>query len=270
MAGIDSATGLGLDNVGRTSATLMNLCLLLSPLLAVLMGASSVAGEAERGTLDHLLAQPLSRTRILLAKHAGLLIALFAATIAGFIPASMIVVNVAGWRAIGFLLLFPGLAMLAACGMAAIGLLISISSRSAVQAQGTAVLVWFALAIFYDLLLIGVLASSHLPAPALAATLVANPIDATRVLGVLALEPDLYLLGPAGAYITAQWGSAAAAALLLTSTTMWAVAPVLVAIYRFRIRIPRRTRSHEPSTLSVDSRVRRTGGDDRVQLGQDI
>ena len=41
----------------------MNLCLLLAPLVAVLMGAASIAGERERGTLEHLLAQPLSRTR---------------------------------------------------------------------------------------------------------------------------------------------------------------------------------------------------------------
>ena len=50
----------------------MNLCLLLSPLVAVLMGAASIAGEQERGTLEHLLAQPLSRAELLCGKHAGL------------------------------------------------------------------------------------------------------------------------------------------------------------------------------------------------------
>ena len=69
---IDSASGLALQAFGRTTATLMNLCLLLAPLVAVLMGAASIAGERERGTLEHLLAQPLSRTRLLLGKHAGL------------------------------------------------------------------------------------------------------------------------------------------------------------------------------------------------------
>ena len=60
--GLDSASGLALQAFGRTTATLMNLCLLLAPLVAVLMGAASIAGERERGTLEHLLAQPLSRT----------------------------------------------------------------------------------------------------------------------------------------------------------------------------------------------------------------
>ena len=57
--GLDSTSGLALQAFGRTTATLMNLCLLLAPLVAVLMGAASIAGERDRGTLEHLLAQPL-------------------------------------------------------------------------------------------------------------------------------------------------------------------------------------------------------------------
>ena len=49
---------------------------------AALMGAGAIAAEQERGTLEHLLAQPLSRRALLLGKHAGLLLALTAATIA--------------------------------------------------------------------------------------------------------------------------------------------------------------------------------------------
>ncbi len=255
VAGLDSVSGIGLDNMGRTTATLMNLCLLLSPLLAVVMGAGAVAGEAERGTLDHLLAQPLSRTQILIAKHAGLIAALALATLCGFVPAALVVAGGGGWRAMPQLLLFPVLAILASCSMAAIGLLISVSSRSAVQAQGTAVLVWFTAALFYDLLLIGVLAASQLPAPALAATLLANPIDAARVLGVLSLEPDLYLLGPAGAYVTATFGVGRAAALLLLSLSAWSVLPVVAAIRRFRLAGRRATTSRR---LRLSAHKRRT------------
>ena len=100
-----------LQAFGRTTATLMNLCLLLAPLVAVLMGAASIAGERERGTLEHLLAQPLTRTRLLLAKHAGLLVALTAATLAGFLPAGVLVVAAAGAGVIGHYLIFPGIAV---------------------------------------------------------------------------------------------------------------------------------------------------------------
>ena len=89
--GLDSTSGLALQAFGRTTATLMNLCLLLAPLVAVLMGAGSIAGEHERGTLEHLLAQPLTRTGLLLGKHAGLLVALVLATVAGFVPAGVLI-----------------------------------------------------------------------------------------------------------------------------------------------------------------------------------
>ncbi|TAJ19295.1 MAG: ABC transporter permease, partial [Dehalococcoidia bacterium] len=49
------ATGQGFT---RTTAGLVNLCLLLVPLLALTLGASAVAGERERGTLASLLSQP--------------------------------------------------------------------------------------------------------------------------------------------------------------------------------------------------------------------
>ena len=233
--GLESTSGLALQAFGRTTATLMNLCLLLSPLVAVLMGAGSIAGERERGTLEHLLAQPLTRTSLLLGKHAGLLIALSLATIAGFVPAGVLIASAAGLGMIGHYLLFPAIASLAAAAMAGVGLFISVSSRSAVQAQGTAVFAWFGFVLLYDLLLIGSLAASGMPAAWLAAALVANPVDAARVLGVLALEPDLYLLGPAGAYITARFSHGGAAAILLAAVALWTTLPVVGAVVRFAL-----------------------------------
>ena len=233
--GLDSTSGLALQAFGRTTATLMNLCLLLAPLVAVLMGAGAIAGERERGTLEHLLAQPLTRTGLLLGKHAGLLTALTLATLAGFVPAGVLIAANSGVGMIGHYLLFPAIATLAAAAMAAVGLLISVWSRSAVQAQGTAVFAWFAFVLLYDLLLMGSLAASGMPAEWLAAALIANPVDAARVLGVLALEPDLYLLGPAGAFIAARFSHAGAAAVLLAALAAWAMVPVAGACARFRL-----------------------------------
>lgn len=231
--GLDSTSGLAIQAFGRTTATLMNLCLLLAPLVAVLMGAGSIAGEQERGTLEHLLAQPLTRTGLLLGKHSALLVALTAATLAGFLPAGLLVVASGGGSMIGHYLLFPAIAALAGAAMAGVGLLVSVTSRSAAQAQGTAVFAWFAFVLLYDLVLMGALAVSGMPASWLAATLVANPVDAARVLGVLALEPDLYLLGPAGAFLAAQFSRAGAAAVLLAALALWATLPVAAAVFRF-------------------------------------
>lgn len=242
-AGLGGAAGLAIEAFGRTSATLMNLCLLVSPLVAVLMGAGAIAGEQDRGTLEYLLAQPLTRTQILIGKYVGLLAALAGATAAGFLPAGVLVAAGAGPGVIPHYLLFPAIAVLVAAAMAGIGLFISVSSSSAAQAQASAVFAWFAFVLLYDLVLMGTLALSGLSAGWLAALLVLNPIDAARVLGLLALEPDLYLLGPAGAFVAARLSRAGAAALLLSSLTVWAVMPVVAAAVRFAIPpLRRRTR----------------------------
>ena len=253
--GVGSTSGLGLQAFGRTTATLMNMCLLLSPLVAVLMGAAAIAGERERGTLDHLLAQPLTRAGLLLAKHVGLLAALVAATMAGFLPAGVLIASTAGGSVLGHYLLFPIIASLAAAAMCGVGLCISVSSRTAVQAQGAGIFTWFAFVLLYDLVLVGTLAVSGLPAPWLAASLVANPVDAARVLGVLCLEPDLYLLGPAGAYLTATLSQGGAAAVLLGALLAWTVAPVLLAAAKFALPRPRPGVCTEtaPRTAAIDS-----------------
>jgi Cu-processing system permease protein len=118
--------------------------------------------------------------------------------------------------------------------MLGIGLLVSVSSRTAVQAQGTAVFIWFTVVLLYDLLIMGALAMSGVSVDVLAASLVMNPVDAARVLGLLALEPDLYLLGPAGAYLAARLGGSGAALVLVASLAFWAVAPLAASTWRFR------------------------------------
>jgi ABC-type multidrug transport system ATPase subunit len=248
--GLDSASGLGLQGFGRTTATLMNLCLLLAPLVAVLMGAASIAGERERGTLEHLLAQPLSRTQLLLGKHAGLLIALVAATAAGFLPAGFLILKAAGPGVIPHYLVFPTIASFTAAAMAGIGLLISVNSRSAVQSQGAAVFAWFGFVLLYDLVLMGSLSAGAIPVEWLAGSLALNPVDAARVLGVLALEPDLYLLGPAGAFLMSRLPPATAAMLLTSSLVAWSIIPVAVAAFCFALR-PRRARRHSSVRLAA-------------------
>ena len=61
------------------------------------------------------------------------------ATVAGFLPAGVLIAAASGVGMVGHYLLFPAIASLAGAAMAGVGLLISVSSRSAVQAQGMGV-----------------------------------------------------------------------------------------------------------------------------------
>jgi Cu-processing system permease protein len=85
------------------------------------MGGSSISGERERGTLEHLLAQPLSRTALLLGKHAGVLASLTAATLLGFLPAGLLIAWHAGADMVVPYLLFPAIATLVGPAMPAGG-----------------------------------------------------------------------------------------------------------------------------------------------------
>jgi Cu-processing system permease protein len=61
----------GFAGFGRTAASLVNLVLLVVPLMALTVGAGSLAGERERGTLHYLLSQPVNRAEVLLGKYLG-------------------------------------------------------------------------------------------------------------------------------------------------------------------------------------------------------
>jgi len=262
LMGLRSAAGLGLQMFGRTTATLTNLCLLLAPLISLSLGSASIAGERDRGTLEHLLAQPLERSELLLGKYIGLLLSLAVATFLGFVPAGLMVAISAGGLALSYYLLFPLLACLLIAAMLGLGMLISVKSRSGTQAQGRAILLWFLFVMLYDLLLMGTLVTAGLSSGALAILLLVNPVDAARVLVVLALEPDLYLLGPAGALLVGQLSRWGTAAVLLGALSLWTVAPLTLALVSFRVR-PQSSR-RGPSL--VDEKWKARTGDDSVEV----
>ena len=74
----------GFAGFGRTAASLINLVLLIIPLMALTVGAQSLAHEAEHGTLAYLLAQPVTRAEVFAGKYLGLALALTLSTLAGF------------------------------------------------------------------------------------------------------------------------------------------------------------------------------------------
>ena len=75
---------IGPSSIELTIASLVSLVIYLIPLIALLLGFDSIVGERERGSLDLLLALPITRLELLLGKFLGLAAALTASTVAGF------------------------------------------------------------------------------------------------------------------------------------------------------------------------------------------
>jgi Cu-processing system permease protein len=225
---------LGFENFSRTTASLLNLCLLLAPLIALSLGAGAIAGERERGSLTYLLSQPLHRWELLLGKFAGLVTAIGVATIAGFGAAGIVIAFFASTMDVSTYLLLLGLVLALIAVMTGIGLLASVVSPTRVQALAVVLMVWFAAVLFFDLVLIGLVSSASLGAGGLLAALLLNPVEIVRVLAIAHLEPDLEVLGPFGAYLMENLGLTGSTVLLGSALAAWVIAPIAAAVWLFR------------------------------------
>lgn len=220
------ATGQGFT---RTTAGLVNLCLLLVPLLALSLGAGSVAGERERGTLTALLSQPISTTELLLAKYIGLVLAVWVAIALGFGVAGVVLAIISPVAGVSEYLQFALLSAGLAATMVSMGMLISVWSDSRMKALAMAIVVWFVLVLFYDFAAIGVALSVSSSGRSLLAAVLLNPVEAARILAVVGLQPDLRILGPLGAYLVNELGVATTTVLLVGALVAWTVTPFAVA-----------------------------------------
>lgn len=213
----------------RTTAGLVNLCLLLVPLLALTLGAGAVTGERERGTLASLLAQPISPTGLLLAKYVGLVFSVWGAIALGFGGAGVVLGLVRPLAGIGEYLQFTLLAAGLAATMLSVGMLISVWSDGRLKAFSLAIMVWFVLVLFYDFAAIGVVLSFSASGRGLLGAVLANPVEGARILAVVGLEPDLRVLGPLGAYLVNEVGVRTTVSLLLAALTAWTALPLWIA-----------------------------------------
>ena len=224
---------VGFENFSRTTASLLNLCLILAPLVALLLGSGAIAGERDRGTLMYLLAQPLERWQLLLGKYIGVATSIALATMLGFGLAGVWIAVMTSSMAAGTYLLFVGLVLALVFVMTGIGLVASVVSRTRVQALGLALLAWAVAVFFFDLVLISMVSSTSLGGGGLLLALLLNPVEIVRVLAIIHLEPDLQVLGPFGGYLMERTGVAGATVILGAALTVWTVVPVSVAAYLF-------------------------------------
>lgn len=230
LALVDHQAGsAGAQGFNRTTAGLINLCLLIVPLLALILGAGAIAGERERGTLVGLLSQPISATELLLGKYAGLLLSTWMALALGFGASAILVAAFNPLTDAGYYLLFVALSAVLAAVMLSVGMLISVVAASRVKALTIAVAVWFGFVLFYDLGAIALALAVSTSGRSLLLTVLVNPVESIRILAILRLESDPQILGPLGSYVSNELGAGRSAVLLMASLGAWVVAPLTLA-----------------------------------------
>ena len=145
----------GFAGFGRTAASLINLVLLIVPLMALTVGAQSLAGEQEHGTLAYLLAQPVTRLEVFVGKYLGLLLSLLASLTLGFgISGLVMALNGGAGSPMAYVRLV-GQTFLLSLTMLSVGFLISALTRRAGVAIGIGLFLWLAFVFLGDLGLMG-------------------------------------------------------------------------------------------------------------------
>ena len=234
VAGYALSGGHGVQDFARTSASLVQLVLLLVPLSSLLIGVLSLAPE--RGAAELLFSQPVSRTTILLGQSAGLWAALTAAQAIGFGAAGAVVFSHRGGDGLdGFVLLFAGSSVLTAVFLGIAALLAAGSEgRRRTRALALALVVWFVAVVLFDVAALGLasLLRSGTASRVLIVSVLVNPVGALRTGALLALQGTTAFGTASLAFLRFTEGPAGAAALLSASLLLWTVVPFALAARR--------------------------------------
>lgn len=225
----------GFAGFGRTAAGLLNLVMLVVPLMALTAGAGTIAGERERGTLLYLLAQPVSRTQVLLGKYLGLAIALVCSLCIGFGISAAVLAWRAGGVGVGSYAALIAFTALLALAMLSVGMLISVLSRRSSVATGLSLFVWLALVFVSDL---GLMAGSilfKLRVQEIFSLALLNPLQSFKMAVIVDMNGSLDVLGPVGAYASQTLGSSLPW-LLIGAVAAWVLLPLVTAVLLFATR----------------------------------
>lgn len=220
---------------GRTAASLINLVLLIVPLMGLTLGALSLAGERERGSLLYLLAQPITHLELLIGKYLGVGLSLLGALALGFGASGLVI----AWRGIAAsaaaYLALVALASLLALNALSLGMFLSAVARRSATAIALALFLWLMLVFGGDLGLMGSALALRIDIQTLFALALLNPLQVFKMAAILAIRGSLEVLGPAGLYALRAYGDRLGA-LFLVILLAWTILPLASTYLVFRHR----------------------------------
>ena len=223
---------VGFRSIEITIASLVSLVIYLIPLIALLLGFDAIVGERERGSLDLLLAMPITRLELLLGKYLGLAAALTASMLGGFGVVMALLFRQIDTRGLYHFIGFMGSSVLLGLAFLSLAVLLSVMARDRTRASGLAIAAWFFFVLVFDLLMLGLLVSTggRFGGDALTWLLLLNPADVFRILNVFSLDDVRTLYGLASIVPPALGNPLAMGAVMLA----WIAVPLLIAKWRFK------------------------------------
>src|SRR5262245_53433648 len=166
---------IGVQGYERTVVSLLNLVQYLVPLLGLLLGHDLLVSEYEERTLRLVLAGGLSRKRLLFGKFLGGCLALAVPLVLGFAIAGAVIGLTAKDSRVAPFLRLAASGLVLGVLFLGVGLAISTFSRTRVQSLVAALLAWCLTVFVFDLVALGVMISTQVPAAAKEIDIVCDP-----------------------------------------------------------------------------------------------
>ena len=198
--GLTESRILGFTGLSRLLVTYIQLCVAILPIFILITTVRSVAGDRDAGVFEYMLSLPVPLAAWFWGKMLGRFVVVFLPVFLAMAGAAVY----AELRGIGLdwslFLVYTALLVSLAWSFLGLGMLISTMARSPDVAQTGAFLIWLALLLFLDLILLGVMIREQLPLDLIVALAVANPLQSFRTAAILLFDPQMVVLGPA-AYV---------------------------------------------------------------------
>lgn len=234
LFGQEDASVLGYRGYARALAGLMQLALFLVPLMALFPAAAALAGEREVGTLDYLLAQPVTRGEVYAGKWAGVASAVGLSLLLGF-GVTGAITAIRGVPP-GIIFALTGLALLLALSFVSVGLWISARASSQTRATSLGLTAWLFLVALGSLGFMGAFVAWGLRPEVLEVWAFVNPVEAFRMAMVAVLDPQMEVLGPVGVELMARLGRLPVIGIATASLAAWAGIGFMAGRRRFAHR----------------------------------
>lgn len=234
LLGLGDVTVAGYRGFVRGVAGIAHIALLFVPVMALLPAITVLADDQENGTLEYLLAQPVSFGSVYCGKWLGASAALVLSVLMGIgVTAAFATARGVPFTIAGTLLLFV---MAIALAFSGIGALLFVLAGSRTRATTLGLLVWLGFLVLGTLGILAAFVRWGAPESTLVVWTFANPIEAFRI-GLLAvLDPDLSVLGPVGADILARLGAGGTVTVAAAMLVVWSVVPGLAGWWVARHR----------------------------------
>lgn len=204
--GLTESRVMGFTGLSRLLVTYIQLAMAILPVFVLISTVRSVAGDREAGVFEYMLSLPVSLGAWYWGKLIGRFVTVFLPVFIAM--AAAVAFGVARglevpWRHFGY-----DTAMLVSLSWCFLGLgfLVSTIARSSDVAQSAAFVLWLALLMFMDLVLLGVLMREQAPFEIVVGIALANPLQVFRTASMMLFDPQLVLLGPAAFVILDAFG----------------------------------------------------------------